>query len=139
MKKMTFIILTASISMFACKDSSKAMVSDKIEPSNSGKHLDSKDDLTFDMIISFISKGEGISRTLKPKIDEAILAFNTKHNLKISSSTLNWGKEGETDYNLMLKNLSTSQKKEFISSIEEIVGSSDMTHITYNQKSVHKR
>ena len=138
MKKIAFIILAASISIASCKNSSKAMGSDKIEPTKSkkGKHVQ---DLTYDVIISFISKGEGIDYKLKTKIDEAISTFNTKHKLKVKPNGSNWGREGETDYNFILKNLSTSQKKEFISSMEETVGSSDMANITFNQKSVHKR
>ena len=139
MKKLAFILLAAAISIVACKNSSKAMGSDKIEPSGSNKISSPEKDPTFDMIISFISKGEGLDRELKAKIDEAIVAFNTKHKVRVKSNGLSWGREGETDYNLVLKNLSTSQKKEFISSIEEIVGSSDMALITFNQKSVHKR
>ena len=139
MRTFTFIILIATSCLFACKNSSKAMGGDTIEPSNSNKTETPQKDPTYDMIISFISKGEGIDRKLKTKIDEAILAFNTKHQLKIELNGLSWGREGETDYNLILKNLSTSQKKEFISSIEEIVGTSDMAPITFNQKSVHKR
>lgn len=139
MKTLAFIILIGTSSLFSCKNSSQAMGSDKIEPTNSGKHEITNNDVTYDMIISFISKASGIDRELKPKIDEAIASFNTKHNLEIKKNAIGWGREGETDYNLILKNLSTSQKKEFISSIEEIVASSDMVHITFNQKSVHKR
>lgn len=139
MKKLAFIILAVSISMVACKNSSKAMGSDKIEPSGSDKISTPDKEPTYDMIISFISKGEGVDRKLKTKIDETIVAFNAKHKVRVKPNGLSWGREGETDYNLILKNLSTSQKKEFISSIEEIVGTSDMALITFNQKSVHKR
>ena len=141
MRTITLILLIAITSLSSCKNSSQAMGGDKIEPtktkkSKKGKHLKI---VTFDVIISFISKGEGIDNDLKTKIDEGISAFNTKHKLKVNPTSLSWGREGETDYNFLLKNLSTSQKKEFISSMEEIVGSSDMAHITFNQKSVHKR
>jgi hypothetical protein len=138
MKKIVYIILAVSISLVTCKNSSKAMGSDKIEPSKSKKGK-TVQNLTFDVIISFISKGEGIDNKLKDKIDGAVSSFNAKHKLKIKSNGLSWGREGEIDYNFILKNLSTSQKKEFISSMKETVGSSDMAHLTFNQQSVHKR
>ena len=96
-------------------------------------------EITYDMIISFISKGEGIDRKLKEAVDKSIATFNTEQKVKIKPELQMWGREGETDYNFILKNLSTKQKKDFISSMEETVGSTDMAHITFNQKSVHKR
>lgn len=142
MRTLTFIILIATSSLFACKNSSQAMDSDKIEPSNSGKHEtknNMQEEVTYDMILSFISKGEGIDYTLKKKIDNILNSFNKKNNTNLKPETLAWGREGEIDYNFITKNLSTSQKDELTSQVRETIGSSDMVHITFNQKSVHKR
>ncbi|PKP44811.1 MAG: hypothetical protein CVT95_10705, partial [Bacteroidetes bacterium HGW-Bacteroidetes-12] len=95
--------------------------------------------IVFDMIISFISKGEGLDYKLVEKIDATINDFNTKNKTKVTPEIVNWGREGEKDYNFILKNLSTPLQKEFINSIEKAIGKTDMAHITFNHESVHKR
>ena len=135
MRTLTTIILIAISSLFSCKNSSQAMGADKIEPSNSGNAQET----TYDMIISFISKGAGIDRDMRDKVDAALQSFNEKHKIDLNPEILGWGREGEVDYNFVAKNLSTSQKKELASKIKEVVGSSDMVHVVFNKKSVHKR
>lgn len=137
MKNTLIIILIASTSLFACKSQSGAMGSDRIEPANSGKTA--VEDGTYDMIISFISKGAGTDRVLKPKIDGIIEAFNKENGVALDYEKVGWGREGEVDYNFNFKNLSTKQKKDFIAQIKAAVGSSDMVFVAFNKKSVHKR
>lgn len=139
MKKILLIIMIASTSLFACKSSqSGAMGADRIEPANS-KPAQQAQDETYDMIISFISKGAGTDRVVKPKIDEYITAFNEKHQLNLNLDKVGWGREGEVDYHFNFENLSTAQKKEFISEVKAIVGSSDIVFISRDKKAVHKR
>ena len=111
------------------------MGAEKIVPSNSGSKTieDNAQVLGYDMVISFISKGEGIDHKLKDKVDSYILSFNKENKIDISPIKKGWGREGEVDYNFTLKNLSTSQKKKFISSIKGIIGNTDMAHLTFNK------
>jgi len=142
MKKLTkFIIIPLTlISFIACKNSSNAMISNNIDStSSSTKGGNSQKELVYDVIISFISKGEGIDHKLVEKIDQAISKFNKDKKVSVKPEKLNWGREGELDYNIIFKNLSTTNKKAFISSMQEVVGTSDMAFVNLNQKSVHKR
>jgi hypothetical protein len=129
MKTILYIILITSTGMFACKKSEQAMGADKIVPANS-KTSTAK---VYDMKISFISKGEGIDHKLKNKIDALLVSFNKENQTAIAPVIKGWGREGEMDYNFIFKNLSTSKKKAFISSVKEIAGSTDMAHITFNK------
>ncbi len=138
MRTFAFIILIATSSLFACKNSSEAMGSDRIEPANAGKNK-VEYAVTYDMIISFISKGEGTDRELRDKIDGVLKSFNEKNKTDLKPEILGWGREGEVDYNFIAKNLSTKQKKAFASQVKEAIGSSDMAQVVFNQKSVHKR
>ncbi|MCB0402547.1 MAG: hypothetical protein KDD41_10720 [Flavobacteriales bacterium] len=139
MKKILLAIMIASTSLFACKSSqSGAMGADRIEPANS-KPAAQPEEGTYDMIISFISKGAGTDRVVKPKIDEYMTAFNEKHGLTLNVDKVGWGREGEVDYHFDFENLSTAQKKEFISEVKAIVGSSDIVFVSLNKKAVHKR
>jgi hypothetical protein len=140
MKKLILITTITFISLSACKNSSEAMSTDNITPSS--KETTTRHDAadkTYDVIISFISMASGIDQKIKAKVDTAIAEFCKKNKVTIKPEIIPWGREGERDYNFVLKNLSTTQKKAFIGSMEEAVGSSNMAHITFNQKSVHKR
>ena len=136
------IIIAIMLTAFSCKSTSQAKSTTETVPNGDKTTSLGKTDpknMTYDMIISFISKASGIDRPLKEKVDTAIENFNKKNKTDIKPEILGWGREGEVDYNFLFKNLSTQQKKSFITSMEETVGSTDMVHITFNQKSVHKR
>ncbi len=141
MRNFIIITLIASSTLIACKNSSKAMSSDRIEPSNSGKNIKQVEtqDVTYDMIISFISKGEGVDNKMVEKINAAIATFNKDNNVNLKPEKVGWGREGEVDYNFIAKNLSTGQKKALATKIKETIGSSDMVFVKFNTKSVHKR
>ncbi|HRN40766.1 MAG TPA: hypothetical protein PK649_01680, partial [Vicingus sp.] len=93
----------------------------------------------FDLIVQFISKGEGTARELGVKFDETVAKFNKDNHTNIEADKRHWGREGEYDLNFDLKNLSTKQKNSFISLVKETVGHTDMVHLKYNEKAVHKR
>ena len=142
MKTLTALTLILTLGVYSCKSTSQAKSTTETVPNGDKKETAEKTDekdKVYDMIISFISKGEGIDRDLKTKVDTVLENFNKTSKTDIKPEIIGWGREGEVDYNFNLKNLSTKQKKAFISSIEETVGSTDMAHITFNQKSVHKR
>lgn len=142
MKTITALTLILSLGVYSCKSTSQAKSTTETVPNEDNKETAGKTDekdKVYDMIISFISKGAGIDSDLKSKVDVALKNFNNTNKTDLKPEIISWGREGEVDYNFILKNLSTKQKKAFISSIEETVGSTDMAHITFNQKSVHKR
>ena len=93
--------------------------------------------VVYDVIISFISKASGIDHELKDKIDAVIADFNKTNKTDIQPEVISWGREGEKDYNFIIKNLSTELQKKFIAAIEAELKSTDMAHITFNQPSVH--
>ena len=136
MKTLTIILIT-TVSLFACKSTSKPMNSTN-KTANDNKKMTKQTKTTaktYDMVLYFISKGEGIDMKLVAKIDNAIAEFTKKNKVKIPMEKSNFGREGEVNYN----NLSTSQRKEFIKSIEAIIGTSDMVFVKFNQKNVQKR
>lgn len=133
MKKI--LIISAAITLIACKNGEKATA----EKNTNQTAVTNPEDQVFDVIVQFISKGEGIANELKNKVEEAVANFNKKNHTNIEADVRHWGREGETDLNYNLKNLSTSQKKAFLTMIKETVGDTDMTHLKYNEKGVQKR
>ncbi|MCC7331154.1 MAG: hypothetical protein IT232_00990 [Flavobacteriales bacterium] len=134
MKKM--VIILSAISMIACKSSSNATNTKNF---TSGTESTNPEDVVFDVIVKFISKGEGIARDLKTTFEEAVAKFNKQNHTNIEADVRHWGREGETDLNYNLKNLSTKQKSAFISMVKETVGHTDMVQIKFNEKGVQKR
>ncbi|MBV6484846.1 MAG: hypothetical protein KFKLKKLM_01364 [Flavobacteriales bacterium] len=133
MKKL--IIMFSAITLIACKSNSKTT---KVDNSTT-QETTNPDEQVFDLIVQFISKGEGTARELGVKFDEAVAKFNKDNHTNIEADKRHWGREGEYDLNFDLKNLSTKQKNSFISLVKETVGHTDMVHLKYNEKAVHKR
>jgi acid phosphatase class B len=133
MKKL--IIMLSAITLIACKNSAKTT---KVDNSTT-QETTNPNDMVFDVIVKFISKGEGIANNLKTQLEEAVAKFNKDNHTNIEADVRHWGREGETDLNYNLKNLSTKQKNAFISLVKETVGHTDMAHIKYNEKGVQKR
>lgn len=141
MRTLSLIISISIATLVSCKTSSApAMGSDHIEPAKTGKSTQSDD--VYKMIISFISKGEGIDLDAKKRVDNVIEEFNKTNNTNYQPEKAYWGKEGEVDYMFKdngAKNLSTEQKKAYLAKIKAAIGSSDIVHISFNKKAVHKR
>ena len=133
MKHLTLILLTATLGLNACKNTTKTIGSEK------ASITESTEDFKYDIIISFFSKSSGIDSELKIKVDNTIKSFNIEKNTHITPEIIPWGREGERDYLFVTKNLSTSQKASLVSQIKETVGSSEKVHLYFNKIAVHKR
>lgn len=133
MKKL--IIILSAIGLIACKTSQETTKMDK----TAATETTNPQDQVFDVIVQFISKGEGIANALKTKFEDAVANFNKTNHTNIEAEVRHWGREGETDLNYNLKNLSTGQKKAFITMVKETIGETDMAFIKYNEKGVQKR
>ena len=136
----TFIILAlgVSLSFYSCKSQSQATNTKPIEVENTNNKADSKEG-TYELIVSFASKGTGINQDVRQKLDDLITAFNQNNNITINLEKYGWGREGEIDYLFTLKNLSTKQQKDLKAKIKEVIGDTEMIFISYDSKCVHKR
>ena len=86
------------------------------------------------VIISFISKGAGTDSEKR----QAILSYIEKHPKKPVNSVVHWGREGETDFCLNLKELSKSEQTEFVSEIKKLAGGSDLIFVSENAEKQHQ-
>ena len=142
----TFLVLIVCLGLLSCKngeqiksETSTERTAEKVKDMSSETSTDSEKDKVYDFIVSFISKASGIDHSIKAKVDAEIAAFEKANKLTVSNEQIRWGREGEIDYCFDLKELSTTQKKEFIAKISEVVGKTDMVHLTESAKCVHKR
>ncbi len=91
-------------------------------------------DTKYRLIISFISKGAGIDQAANDKIK----AYIEKHPKKPAYSVSPWGREGETDYLLTLKELSIAEQTVFVEEVKKLVSNADMVFFKENEGYVKK-
>lgn len=135
----TLVIILSTVSLITCKNGQKAIATKDNSSTEKTVESTNPQDVVFDVIVQFISKGEGIANAQKTKLEEAVAKFNKDNHTNIEADVRHWGREGETDLNYSLKNLSTAQKKSFISLVKQTVGETDMINVKYNEKGVQKR
>ncbi len=125
MKKLIFIL--SAVSLIACKNGEKATKSDDM--TNAKQAEQTEQTKSYDLVLQFISKGAGIDRDLKTKFEEGLAKYNSTNKVDITPEISHWGREGETNLNFNLKNLSTAQQNAFLSFVKETIGDTDMVHI----------
>lgn len=92
-----------------------------------------KDDGSVRFSASFFSIGEGIDTELHKKF----IQFLDSYPKKIAYSPIKWGREGETDYCIALKELTEIEQEEFVRKAKKILS----TNVDVNENTVcsHKK
>jgi hypothetical protein len=117
------IILIGSLNIFACSSSKIATI-----PIN--KANDSIN--TYRIIVSFISTGQGLDIKAKGEFKNYISNFEQSQNVKISYEEIHWGREGEVDYCMMLKELNSVQQNSFVDGLKTMFISNKLIFIKEN-------
>lgn len=94
----------------------------------------------YDLIISFISIGEGIDYKEEKLVMDAIAERESKMKKEVIKEEVRWGREGEKDICIRLTDFSDKEKTEFIQSIRSSV-KNERKLITFeeNAQCRHKR
>lgn len=90
--------------------------------------------ITYRLVISFTSHASGIDAE---KYD-AITKFLDTHPKKPAYDILPWGREGERDYCLQLKEMNSTDQKAFITEIKKLAQGSDRVFVNENTERVKK-
>jgi hypothetical protein len=80
------------------------------------------------LVIEFISKGAGLDQ----KAHETILKHIEKHPKHPKFDKFTWGREGEVDYCLHLKELTAAEQKTFVAEIEKMIDDKTMVSVKEN-------
>lgn len=121
---MLIIVSVCCAGLFACKTSKGTPTAAKFSTNDN-----------YRLIISFISIGTGIDANAH----EAIKKFIDEHPKKPLAETYHWGREGEIDYCLQLKELSSKEQKAFVEEVKKLAGKSDRVQFSENAPCVHKK
>lgn len=102
--------------------------------SNPTSNTTTNKDETTRLVVSFYSKGEGIDVASK----EAFVKLLNSNTKRIAYEPIQWGREGEVDYCLELKELSSAEQENFVKKAKELLNKSTLVHINEHAKCVHK-
>jgi hypothetical protein len=120
MKKIRLIIPVLCL-IIACK-ANENTEKKSMETSKEINNQNQSNQKTYDIVVSFISMGEGIDEKTRVNVEQ-----------------VPWGREGEIDYCFTLDNLTDSQKKELKKLIKQIVKDNQLINYQENVPCVHKR
>ncbi|MES2133094.1 MAG: hypothetical protein V4506_12140 [Bacteroidota bacterium] len=131
---MKTILLLASVLSFAVMSMScKSQKNTTTTAATTDSAADSKEQ-TYRLIVSFTSKGAGVNAEKRT----AFLAYVESHPKKPANKAVLWGREGETDYCLSLKELSKKEQTDFINDVKKVVSGSDQVILSENAICQHK-
>ena len=138
MKHIIFLasVISLSVVSVACKSNKSASSSgaSSAASAQSPENAAASSEQTYRIIVSFTSKGAGTSAEKR----EAFLKYVESHPKKPVYKEVLWGREGETDYCLMLSELSKKEQLNFVEEVRKAMAGSDQVIITENAVSQHR-
>ena len=133
MKKIFFLAAIVSLACISCKAKKEAVSTTESTATAVVNTTDAP--VTYRLIVSFISKGAGTDSEKRT----AFLAYVDSHPKKPVYKTVNWGREGETDYCFNLSEFpSKKESVAFIEDVKKIAAGSDMMNVSENAECLHK-
>jgi len=140
MKKFIYLtILVCAVSLWSCKCPKKSQKTDntttQVTPFNEGTDASGN---KCRLVVSFISRGAGTDSELRSNFDDYISKFEKEKNKKIIAEIYHWGKEGEMDYCMELKELTTDEQNEFVKGAKDILSKSDRVFVNENTPCINK-
>lgn len=97
------------------------------------------DSLTYSLVVSFFSKGEGIDLNAMEQFETFLNQTKKKEGSRFSFEGYPWGREGEIDFCIRLENLTAEDKEIFIREAEKITASSKLVHLRRNAECRFKK
>ena len=88
---------------------------------------------TYDIVVSFMSQGEGLDYD----VYEEFFVFLQVNDSKFHLDETRWGKEGEVDYCMNFHNKKESEQ--LLKKIEEMAAKSELVTALRNSECVHKK
>lgn len=94
---------------------------------------------TFRVVISMISIGEGTDPEGPAKVDRVLKQWEAKYGRSVDYTVQPWGREGEADYNFMLRGMTKEQQEEFITLLQSGLKDERLILVTENKANRFRR
>jgi len=86
----------------------------------------------YHIVVSFYSIGAGINTQARNALNNLLEEYTTQKNLPVHVEKRPWGREGEVDYCIDLKDLTQKDRQQFINKSKEYLASQDWVRIKEN-------
>jgi len=142
--KISLIFFTLFFCM-ACKNNSPVnSVNDPLKENPSEDSLAAapilkKDSGSYRLVIMFYSIGSGIETPLMKAFEDSIAVYSERVKKNIDYKKTPWGREGETDFCLMLNELTPAEQVDFVSSTREQLKNAKWVNILENSPCRNRR
>ncbi len=157
MYKKNLIVAISLISIFACKSNKENAASKKTVESTSSVQVptstfpqtegmssvpvtkeNTKQEELYRLSVVFYSIGSGTENNYMRAFEDYIGTYAGNVGKNIDYLKTPWGREGETDYCLLLNELSGDEQGNFIAGAKAVLDSAKWVHIYENQPCAHK-
>ncbi len=91
------------------------------------------------LVITFFSVASGVDFQSILRFEDSIGEYAGELGINIDYEKTHWGREGETDFCLELKELSSDQQTEFINRTIELLKTAEHVNIYENAECKHRR
>ncbi len=89
------------------------------------------------LVVSFYSIGSGVEFTLVNAYEDSIGSYAGRLGKTIDYKKAHWGREGETEFCLKLKELNSSQQADFVLYTKEVLKKAKWVHINEYERCRH--
>ena len=143
MKNVIWLLLTLSLFVFGCKAKTEMNNSNVVvvktppipPPLPDSQENADNEPIPYRVSFSFYSIGEGIDAAQHDKWVE----FLEKYSPALLYDKTPWGREGEVDYCLMLKELKLKEQEEFVAASKKLLEKCIRVHINEFKPCPHKK
>ncbi|MCC7303547.1 MAG: hypothetical protein IT233_12980 [Bacteroidia bacterium] len=132
MKWLIFFFVPLCLLLVSCKGEQKVTQKEIVQtppppppPPSGGSEDATNEPVNYRLVLSFYSIGSGIDNAHHEKWVELL----NKHSPVLLYDKAGWGREGEVDYCLMLKELKPDEQVKFIASVKELLVKCEWVHI----------
>ena len=95
-------------------------------------------DSLYRLTVSFYSIGSGTEHEFITGFEDKIGSYSAKIGKNIDYSKSHWGREGETDFCLSLKELTNDQQAEFVEITKNYLKDAKWVHVNENAPCLHQ-
>jgi hypothetical protein len=135
MKKIALIVSAFSLVFMTNCQAKKKGTTTTTPASGTEVSKDGEQKVKYRVVVSFTSHASGIDGEKYDKIENYI----KNHAKKPAYDILPWGREGERDICLNLKELSSTEQKAFIDELKKMAQGSDRVFVNENTERVKKQ
>ncbi len=140
MKNVLIIVLMPVFLLASCKTMKKTTVESvheetiEVENGEIAYEMEDVERIEDNLVVNFISRGEGINHEMRSEFDEFLKNFEREHTHFLRVSILHWGREGETEYCIYFMDDDQSLRDTFTENVENMLDGAELVFVSKGRK-----